>query len=213
MSDDLAYPSDIAFTPAVKAIQDRKGSRDNYARMEEGEGWSTTITPALASFIAEQNSIYLGTANAAGQPYIQHRGGPPGFLRVVDEATLAFVDFKGNRQYITQGNLSDNPKAFIFLMDYARRRRIKLWGTAWFVEGDAELVQSLMPEGYRAHPEQVFMFSLSAWDANCPQHIPKRVDLVEMEAVIAAKDRTILELAAQVAELTRRLQGVVVDPG
>jgi len=213
MSDDLAYPSDIAFTPAVKAIQDRKGSRDNYARMEEGEGWSTTITPALAAFIAEQNSIYLGTANAAGQPYIQHRGGPPGFLRVVDEATLAFVDFKGNRQYITQGNLADNPKAFIFLMDYARRRRIKLWGTAWFVEGDAELVQSLMPEGYRVHPEQVFMFSLSAWDANCPQHIPKRVDLVEMEAVIAAKDRTILELTAQVAELTRRLQGVVVDPG
>jgi hypothetical protein len=213
MSDDLAYPSDIAFTPAVKAIQDRKGSRDNYARMEEGEGWSTTITPPLAAFIAEQNSIYLGTANAAGQPYIQHRGGPPGFLRVVDEATLAFVDFKGNRQYITQGNLAENPKAFIFLMDYARRRRIKLWGTAWFVEGDAELVKSLMPEGYRAHPEQVFMFSLSAWDANCPQHIPKRVDLVEMEAVIAAKDRTILELAAQVAELTRRLQGVVVDPG
>jgi hypothetical protein len=213
MSDDLAYPSDIAFTPAVKAIQGRKGSRDNYARMEEGEGWSTTITPPLAAFIAEQNSIYLGTANAAGQPYIQHRGGPPGFLRVVDEATLAFVDFKGNRQYITQGNLAENPKAFIFLMDYARRRRIKLWGTAWFVEGDAELVKSLMPEGYRAHPEQVFMFSLSAWDANCPQHIPKRVDLVEMEAVIAAKDRTILELAAQVAELTRRLQGVVVDPG
>ena len=130
MPDDLPYPSDVAFTPAVKAIQDRKGSRDNYARMEEGEGWSTTITPALAAFIAEQNSVYLGTANAAGQPYIQHRGGPPGFLRVLDESTLAFVDFKGNRQYITQGNLAENPKAFIFLMDYARRRRIKLWGTA-----------------------------------------------------------------------------------
>ena len=137
MSDDLQYPSDVAFTPAVKAIQDRKGSRDNYARMEQGEGWSTTITPVLAAFIAEQNSIYLGTANAAGQPYIQHRGGPPGFLRVVDASTLAFVDFRGNRQYITQGNLTENPKAFIFLMDYAHRRRIKLWGTAWFVEGDA----------------------------------------------------------------------------
>ncbi|MGB7740829.1 MAG: pyridoxamine 5'-phosphate oxidase family protein [Steroidobacteraceae bacterium] len=213
MSDDLRYPSDVAFTPAVKAIQDRKGSRDNYARMEEGEGWSTTITPALAAFIAEQNSIYLGTANAAGQPYIQHRGGPAGFLRVVDESTLAFVDFKGNRQYITQGNLTENPKAFIFLMDYARRRRIKLWGTAWFVEGDAELVRSLMPDGYRAHPEQVFMFSLSAWDANCPQHIPKRVDLAEMESMIAAKDRTILELTEQVAELTRRLQGEGAGPG
>jgi hypothetical protein len=213
MTDDLQYPSDVAFTPAVKSIQERKGSRENYARMEEGEGWSTTITPALSAFIAEQNSIYLGTANAAGQPYIQHRGGPPGFLRVVDESTLAFVDFKGNRQYITQGNLTENPKAFVFLMDYARRRRIKLWGTARFVEGDAELVKSLMPDGYRAHPEQVFMFSLSAWDANCPQHIPKRVDLAEMEAVITVKDRTILELTEQVAELTRRLRESGVDPG
>ena len=213
MQEDHRYPSDIAFTPAVKAIQERKGSRDNYARMEEGDGWSTTITPALAAFIAEQNSIYLGTASATGQPYIQHRGGPPGFLRVVDEATLAFVDFKGNRQYISQGNLAENPQAFIFLMDYARRRRIKLWGTAWFVEGDANLVQSLMPDGYRAQPEQVFMFSLTAWDANCPQHIPKRVELAQMEAVIAAKDRTILELTEQVAELTRRLRELGADCG
>jgi predicted pyridoxine 5'-phosphate oxidase superfamily flavin-nucleotide-binding protein len=213
MLDDLPYPSDVAFTPAVKTIQARKGSRENYARMEEGEGWSTTITSALATFIAEQNSIYLGTANADGQPYIQHRGGPPGFVRVVDESTLAFVDFKGNRQYITQGNLTENPKAFIFLMDYARRRRIKLWGTAWFVEGDADLVKSLMPDGYRAQPEQVFMFRLSAWDANCPQHIPKRVDLAEMEAVVAAKDRAILELTEQVVELTRRLQGSGADFG
>ena len=213
MREELRSASDVAFTPAVKAIQDRKGSRENYARMEEGEGWSTTITPALAAFIAEQNSIYLGTASSGGQPYIQHRGGPPGFLRAVDESTLAFVDFKGNRQYITQGNLSENPRAFIFLMDYTRRRRIKLWGTAWFVEGDADLVQSLMPDGYRAHPEQVFMFRLSAWDTNCPQHIPKRVDLAEMEAAIAAKDGTILELTEQVAELTRRLQRSGVDPG
>jgi len=213
MQEDHRYPSDIAFTPAVKAIQERKGSRDNYARMEEGDGWSTTITPALAAFIAEQNSIYLGTASATGQPYIQHRGGPPGFLRVVDEATLAFVDFKGNRQYISQGNLAENPQAFIFLMDYARRRRIKLWGTAWFVEGDAELVKSLMPEGYRAHPEQVFMFSLSAWDANCPQHIPKRVELAEMEAAIAAKDRSIVELTERVGELTRRLRELGADCG
>ncbi len=212
MSNEMRYPSDVAFTPAVKAIQSRKGSRDNYARMEQGEGWATTITPALAAFIAEQNSIYVGTANADGQPYIQHRGGPPGFLRVLDATTLAFVDFKGNRQYITQGNLAENPQAFIFLMDYARRRRFKLWGTAWFVEGDAGLVQSLMPDGYRAQPEQVFMFSLSTWDANCPQHIPKRIDLVQMEAAIAARDRTILELTERVAELTRQLRGPAADP-
>jgi uncharacterized protein len=211
MTDDLQFPSDVAFTPAVKAIQDRKGSRDNYARMEAGEGWATTITPALAAFIAEQDSIYVGTANAIGQPYIQHRGGPPGFVRVMDDSTLAFVDFKGNRQYITQGNLAENPRAFIFLMDYARRRRIKLWGTAWFVEGDAELMQSLMPQGYRAQPEQVFMFAVTAWDANCPQHIPKRVDLAQMDATIAAKDRTILELTAQLGELTRRLRDSGMD--
>ena len=206
MSNVERYPSDVAFTHAVKAIQDRKGSRDHYARMEEGEGWSTSITPAIAAFIAEQSSIYLATASVDGQPYIQHRGGPPGFLRVVDESTLAFVDFKGNRQYITQGNLTENPKVCIFLMDYARRRRIKMWGTAWFIEGDTGLVQSLMPDGYRAQPEQVFMFRLSAWDTNCPQHIPKRVDLAQMEAVVAAKDRTILELTEQVAQLTRRLE-------
>lgn len=213
MPNDLSCASDVAFTPAVKAIQARKGSRDNYARMEAGEGWSTTITSSLAAFIAEQTSIYLGTASADGQPYIQHRGGPPGFVRVVDESTLAFVDFKGNRQYITQGNLTENPKAFIFLMDYARRRRFKLWGTAWFVEGDAGLVKSLMPDGYRAQPEQVFMFSLSAWDANCPQHIPKRVDLGEAEAVIAAKDRSIVELTERVGELTRRLRELGADCG
>jgi hypothetical protein len=213
MSNEVRYPSDVAFTQAVKAIQSRKGSRDNYARMEEGEGWTTTITPALATFIAEQDSIYVATANADGQPYIQHRGGPPGFLRVIDEATLAFVDFKGNRQYITQGNLTENPRACIFLMDYARRRRFKLWGTAWFVEGDAGLVQSLMPLGYRAQPEQVFMFRLTAWDANCPQHIPRRVDLPQMDAVIAAKDRTILELTAQIAQLTRQLASVSGSDG
>ena len=213
MSNEERYPSDIAFTPAVKAIQTRKGSRDHYSRMEEGEGWATTITPALAAFIAEQDSIYVGTTNADGQPYIQHRGGPPGFLRAVDETTLAFVDYKGNRQYITQGNLAENPRAFIFLMDYARRRRIKLWGKAWFIEGDAGLVQSLLPVGYRAQPEQVFMFSLSAWDANCPQHIPKRIDHAQMEAVIAAKDRTILELTEQVAELSRRLRGQEANTG
>jgi len=154
----------------------------------------------------------VGTANADGQPYIQHRGGPPGFLRVLDATTLAFVDFKGNRQYITQGNLAENPQAFIFLMDYARRRRFKLWGTAGFVGGDAGLVQSLIPDGYRAQPEQGFMFSLSTWDANCPQHIPKRIDLVQMEAAIAARDRTILELTERVAELTRQLRGQGADP-
>jgi predicted pyridoxine 5'-phosphate oxidase superfamily flavin-nucleotide-binding protein len=212
MASEAAYPSDIAFTPSVKAIQTRKGSRENYARMEQGDGWATEVTPALAAFIAEQNSIYVGSSNAAGQPYIQHRGGPPGFLRVLDEKTLAFADYKGNRQYVTQGNLLENPRAFIFLMDYQRRRRIKLWGTARIVEGDAGLLRSLMPEGYRAHPEQAFIFDLAAWDANCPQHIPKRVEAPDMDAAIAARDQTILDLSARVNELTRRLRELGGNP-
>ena len=131
------YPSDIAFTPAVKAIQQQKGSRGSYARQERSGGWETTVTPELAEFLAELDMFYLGTATADGQPYIQHRGGPPGFLKVVDDHTLGFADFGGNRQYLTLGNLSENPKAFIFLMDYANSQRVKLWGTARAIEGDA----------------------------------------------------------------------------
>ncbi len=122
------FPSDIAFTPSVKSIQERNGSRKGYAMMEKGSGWETTVTPDLADFLADLDMFYLGTANAQGQPYIQYRGGPPGFLKVIDEQTLGFADFGGNRQYITLGNLAENPKAFIFLMDYARSSRIKLWG-------------------------------------------------------------------------------------
>src|SRR5215467_3018011 len=129
MDTTQTYSSDVAFTATVKAIQERKGSRRSYARMEEKGGWETTITADLAQFIAAQTSIFFATANAEGQPYIQHRGGPPGFLHVLDEQTIGFADFAGNRQYITQGNLADNPKAYLFLIDYAHRQRIKIWGT------------------------------------------------------------------------------------
>ena len=141
--------------------------------MEAKGGWRTAITPDLAGFLAEVRSFYLATASADGQPYIQHRGGPPGFLRVLDEHTLGFADFKGNRQYITTGNLAENTKAFIFVMDYAQRRRVKLWGRARVVEGDAALLARLWPEGYEARPEQVILFEVEAWDTNCPQHIPQ----------------------------------------
>ena len=146
--------SDIAFTPAVKDIQSRKGSRRGYARMEEGGSWETTITPELAGFIEKQTSIFIATANGEGQPYIQHRGGPSGFLRVLDEKTIAFVDFAGNRQYITQGNLAENPKAYLFLIDYARRRRIKIWGKARAIEGDADLTARLMPADTKRAPNR-----------------------------------------------------------
>src|SRR5580698_7397056 len=146
----ISYSSDVAFTPSVKAVQSRKGSRQGYASMEERGSWETRITPDIVEFIARQASVFLGTASAAGQPYIQHRGGPPGFIRMLDDKTLAFADFSGNRQYITLGNLSENPKAFIFLIDYAHRQRIKIWGEARVVEDDPELLKRLKPEGYRA---------------------------------------------------------------
>jgi uncharacterized protein len=200
------YSSDVAFTPAVKEIQSRKGSRQGYARMEEAGSWETTITPALASFIGEQTSVFLATASGDGQPYIQHRGGPKGFLHVLDPKTIAFADFAGNRQYITQGNLAENAKAYLFLIDYRHRRRVKIWGRGRVVEGDTELTSRLMPKGYKARPEQVILFSVEAWDTNCPQHIPLRFEAADVEALLAERDRRIEKLEAEVARLTMVLE-------
>ncbi len=198
--DARAYASDVAFTPTVKAVQARKG----YARMEEGGSWQTSITSGLASFIEAQTSVFFGTANKEGQPYIQHRGGPAGFLHVLDNKTIAFADFGGNRQYITQGNLTENPKAYLFLIDYAHRQRVKIWGEARVVEGDLELTTKLMPKDYRARPEQVILFGITAWDTNCPQHIPQRFEAADVAAALAGCEKRIEELEAEVA----RLQGV-----
>ncbi len=195
-----AFASDIAFSPAVKAIQARKGSREAYARSEQ-RGWRTEVDDNLAAFLADANSIYFATAAADGQPYIQHRGGPKGFLKVLDKQTLAFADYAGNQQFITQGNLSENPRAYIFVMDYAHRRRVKIWGEARIVEDDEALTTSLMPKGYRARPEQVILFKIVAWDTNCPQHIPQKFDAADVAAALAARDARIAELEAEVAAL------------
>lgn len=201
MSDIHTYSSDIAFTPTVKAIQTRKGSRSGYAHVEENGGWRTEVDDNLAAFLAEANSFFLATASADGQPYMQHRGGPKGFVKVLDKQTLAFADYSGNRQYITQGNLAENPKANIFIMDYAHRRRVKLWGTARVVEDDPALVASLMPQGYRAKPEQVILFTIAAWDTNCPQHIPQKFDAADVAEALASRDARIAELEAELATL------------
>jgi hypothetical protein len=190
--------SDVAFTPTVKTVQERRGSRASYARMEARGGFRTAITPDLAAFLAEARSFYLATASADGQPYVQHRGGPPGFLRVVDERTLGFADFKGNRQYITTGNLSENPRAYIFVMDYAQRRRVKLWGQARIVEDDSALLARLWPEGYAARPEQIVLFEIDAWDTNCPQHIPQMFHAEDV-------GRTIVELQTRIEALESEL--------
>ena len=208
MTQQIEFSSDVAFTPVVKAIQARKGSRHAYARMEQGGGWGTIITPDLKGFIEQQVSVFLGTANAAGQPYIQHRGGPPGFLRVIDDKTIAFADFRGNRQFITQGNLAENPRAHLFLIDYANKSRVKVWGEARVVEDDAALLQELMPVGYKARGEQVILFSVTAWDANCPQHIPQRLEAADVTAALDQRDRRIAELEAELARLKGR-QGAV----
>src|SRR6202049_4365347 len=209
MSDTHTFSSDVAFTPAVKAVQARKGSRSAYARVEQHGGWRTEIDADLTAFLAEQNSMFLATASADGQPYIQHRGGPKGFIRILDKGTLAFADYSGNRQYITQGNLSENPKANIFLMDYAHRRRVKIWGEARVVDDDPALLKSLMPQGYKARPEQVILFRISAWDTNCPQHIPQKFDAADVAAALAVRDARIAELEAELATLEEKASATV----
>ncbi len=201
MSDVHTYSSDVAFSPAVKAIQTRKGSREAYAGVEQRGGFRTEIDENLAGFLANSNSFYFATASADGQPYIQHRGGPKGFIKILDKSTIAFTDYAGNRQYITQGNLSENPKAYIFVMDYTHRRRVKLWGEARVVEDDPALTRALMPQGYKARPEQVIVFRIEAWDTNCAQHIPQKFDAADVATALASRDARIAELEAELAAL------------
>lgn len=196
--------SDVAFTPAVKAVQAKRGSRDHFAKAEARGGWPTEISPDLALFLREVRSFYLSTASADGQPYVQHRGGPPGFLRVLDQRTLGFADFKGNRQYITTGNLTENPRAFIFIMDYVQRRRVKLWGRARVAEDEPALLARLWPEGYKARNEQVILFEVEAWDTNCPQHIPQMFHAEDIASTIVQFQARIRELEAELAALKGR---------
>jgi len=201
MSEGRIYSSDVAFTPAVKAIQSRKGSREGYAEVEQNGGWRTEIDDKLAGFLANATSFFMATASADSQPYIQHRGGPKGFIKVLDKRTIAFADFSGNRQFLTQGNLSENAKAHIFIMDYAHRRRVKIWGEARVIEDDPALTESLMPKGYRARPEQVILFRISAWDTNCQQHIPQKFDAADVAQAMNEAAAKIAALEAEVARL------------
>lgn len=184
----------IAFTPAVKAAQEQRGSREIYARFEQSGTENDTVTPEIEEFIAQLDGFYLGTVSSNGYPYIQFRGGSPGFLKALDDKTLGFADFKGNIQYVTVGNLSENDKAFLFLMDYRHRKRLKIWGRARYVEGDAELIERLKLPGYEAEIERVILFQVEAWNWNCPQHIPLRYSEQEVAA-----------LQTKIAELEQRL--------
>jgi predicted pyridoxine 5'-phosphate oxidase superfamily flavin-nucleotide-binding protein len=176
--------------------------------VERERGWGVALTPEIEAFIGAQTSIFLGTANSQGQPYIQHRGGPAGFLHVVDEHTIAFADFIGNQQYITLGNLTDNPQAHLFLIDYARRRRVKLWGRARVVDAadDPALIEALMPAGYKARAARAIVFTVHAWDMNCPQHIPQRFEAADVKSALDEREARIQELEEAAAKREARVR-------
>jgi predicted pyridoxine 5'-phosphate oxidase superfamily flavin-nucleotide-binding protein len=164
-------------------------------------GFPDRVTPELAAFIGELDTAFLATVSAAGAPYIQHRGGPKGFIKVLDERTLGFADYAGNRQYITLGNLAGNDRAYLFLLDFAARRRIKVWGRARVVEGDAALIARLADPGYRARPERAILFAVEAWDVNCSQHITARFSEADVAAATAIMRERIAALEAENARL------------
>ena len=194
----------IVFTPAARQAQAERGSARAYtARV--AEGFPDTVTPELAKFIAEQDTAFLGTASGDGAPYIQHRGGPKGFIKVIDEKTLGFADYRGNRQYITLANLSENDRAYLFLLDPARKQRIKIWGRARVVEDDAALVETLFDAGYKARPERAILFTIEAWDVNCSQHIVTRYTEAQLEEGFADVRRHVAALEAENARLRAQL--------
>lgn len=198
---NFKYTSDIAFSPSVKAIQEKYHSRSSYARMEQIGGWKSEISSQLENFLNIMDSFYFSTANSDGQPYVQHRGGPRGFLKVLDHKTLAFADFAGNRQYISTGNLSENNKAFIFLMDYPNKRRIKIWGKAKVIFDDKVLLSSLSDSSYNAHVERAIIFTVEAWDTNCPQHIKQRFTQEDILEITEPLNKRILELEETIKKM------------
>jgi uncharacterized protein len=192
------------FTPAAQKAQAERGSAKAYEQ-RIAEGFPDTVTPELAKFITEQDTVFLATMSADGAPYVQHRGGPKGFIKVLDERTLGFADYRGNRQYLTLANLSENDRAFLFLLDPARRQRIKVWGRACVVENDPALVESLFEDGYKARPERAIIFTIEAWDVNCSQHIVTRFTKAEIEQALVPVRAKIAEFEVKNARLRAQL--------
>lgn len=196
----MSNNSELVFTPAARRAQAERGSAELYAQ-RVAEGFPDRVTPELAQFLALQDTAFLGTVSADGAPYIQHRGGPPGFIKVIDDRTLGFADYRGNRQYITISNLAGNDRAYLFVLDFARKQRIKLWGRARVVEGDAALIAKLFDAGYRARPERVILFTIEAWDTNCSAHITARFTEPDIVEATAALRQRLTELEAENARL------------
>ena len=190
-------PEDVLFSASVKAEQTRLGSRASF----EGRDWRTEISDDLRQFLGVIDTFFFATASADGRPYVQHRGGPPGFLKVLDSKTLAFADFAGNRQYITLGNLRENDRAHIFVLHFATQQRVKLWGRAKVVEDDPALMERLVDPSYKARPQRAIIFTLDAWDGNCRQHITARYSEAEMAPALNKLIARIKELEQEVAHL------------
>lgn len=198
---EAKFITDIAFSDAVKKRQEEMGSRHTYQNMSERRDWQNKITGQLSYFISERDSFYMASANNDGQPYIQHRGGPKGFLKVVDDQHLAFADFSGNRQYISVGNFDDNNKVHLFLMDYPNRSRIKIWGEASVVSKDDDLLQLVKDDAYRTPIERIIKIKITAWDVNCPQHIQQRLTEEEFEPHVQLLKDRVRELEKEVEDL------------
>jgi predicted pyridoxine 5'-phosphate oxidase superfamily flavin-nucleotide-binding protein len=202
----MSQNSDIVFTPAARRAQAERGSARAYEK-RIAAGFPDRVTDELAAFIAELDTAFLATVSAAGAPYIQHRGGPKGFIKVLDDKTLGFADYAGNRQYISISNLADNDRAYLFLLDFARRRRIKVWGRARVVEDDPALLARLADSGYRARPERAILFTVEAWDVNCSQHITARFTEDEVAQATAPLLQRIAALEAENAQLRAAASG------
>lgn len=196
--------TEIAFTPAVRKIQHEQGVGDAYKKFMSPEAErKDRLGPAEAAFIAARDGFYQATVSQTGWPYVQFRGGPRGFLKVLDEAHIAYADFRGNRQYVSAGNISTDGRVSLILMDYPNRRRLKLWGRARLVslEDDAPLAEAVVLKEYRAVPERAVVIEVAALDWNCPQHIPQRLTVEEMSKQLAPMKAELMRLQAENAEL------------
>jgi predicted pyridoxine 5'-phosphate oxidase superfamily flavin-nucleotide-binding protein len=202
----MSTPAQIVFPPSARRMQERYGSRAAYAKRDRPEaGFPREVDEQLTEFVAGLDSFFIATATPDGRPYIQHRGGPKGFLKVLGPTTLGFADFTGNRQYITVGRLSENDAVCLFLIDYAHRARVKVWGRARSIEDDPQLLARLIEPGYKARVERAIVIEIDAWDINCRQHIPQKFSAADVEAAVSQLQQRVAELARENAALRDRL--------
>jgi uncharacterized protein len=202
-------PAALLFPPSARAAQERLGSRALQARRERQGAFSQTVDERLRAFLARIDSFFIATATADGQPYIQHRGGPKGFLKVLSPSTLGFADFSGNRQYITVGRLAENPAVCLFVMDYERRARVKLWGRAAVVEGDPVLLGRVADPAYVARIERAILIEIDVWDVNCRQHIPGKLAAEDVAVEIERLQARIRQLETENALLRQQTMTVL----